>query len=177
MDQNNEQPPVPQTTSQPQNINTNQPLNNAPKNFNKILLILLIILLLPIIYILIRLGLTGFIIYSNLSRVSPKPTPSSYTNIPSSSDNKLEQLRTQARNELRTVEINSMAVALEKYYGSEGPNKYPSVKDEWFATGKIPADPLGYEYMGVPKEATPSFTLCANLEDATPNQYCVKSKY
>ncbi|MBI2329777.1 hypothetical protein HYU94_00065 [Candidatus Daviesbacteria bacterium] len=157
-----------------------QAVNPQKSNKGKIIKILILVflglILIPILYIALKLTLTGAVIYKNLSKL-PKSTPqTNYVNTSSSSDNKPEQIRKQARNERRKLDIDSMAKALENNFGSEEQNKYPTPEDDWFAAGAVPKDPLGEEYLGIPKENVSNFNICANLEDAIPNQYCVKSK-
>lgn len=110
--------------------------------------------------------------------MDPNSSPqTNYANTLTASNSKLEQLQKQARNTKRQVDIDTIAKALENNYGSQEPNKYPVPKDEWFASGVIPKDPLGEKYLGIPETSTSLFNICANLEDVTPNQYCVKSKH
>lgn len=179
MDSNYQQDSTLQSTLQQENISANpQPENSKQFNKKKILIIVVLcIIFLPILYIIIKLSLTGEVIYKNLSKL-PKPTPqTNYINTPTGSDDRLEQLRKQARNELRKVDIDTIAKGLETYYSNEEQEKYSIPKNEWFAAGISPKDPLGNEYIGIPKTNVSSFNICATLEDATPDQYCVKSKH
>lgn len=82
----------------------------------------------------------------------------------------------KARNELRKLDLDTLTKILEVNYGTEQQNMYPVPKANWFASGKIPTDPSGGSYIGVFTSPVSHFKICANLEDETPNQYCIESK-
>lgn len=107
-----------QNIPQAENATNLPPQNNSKKSSKKKVLIvtILLIILLPILYIFIKLTLTGLVIYSNLSKL-PKSTPQTTlqpqtnyvaTPLPTSLSNPLEQVRIQARNEKRKLDIDTL---------------------------------------------------------------------
>lgn len=90
-------------------------------------------------------------------------------------DKSLSGLQAGARNTSRKSDIDSLAEVMELNYGKKQAGMYSPPQAEWFAVRKVPQDPNGGDYEGIPATESAKFRICANLEKVTPNQYCKES--